>query len=228
MIPLFLGRVRGYDSLQIGETMFVTGFGMFASAPLVGFLVRKVDVRFIIVSGLIMTGTAVWWTGHLTKDSAFWELLGPQVFRGFSMMFVMIASNQMALGRLPPAAMKNAAGLYNLMRNLGGAVGLAVINTVITTRAAVHGAALREQVTWSRAPAMTTLDNMMARFGTVSPDTAGLMALKRIAGMVQQQALTLTYNDVFMLMGIAFYIAVPLTLLLAKTPPPGAAAGGGH
>jgi len=227
MIPLFLSRVRGYDSLQIGETMFVTGFGMFASAPIVGFLIRKVDVRFIIVSGLLMTGTAIWWTGHLTKDSAFWELLGPQVFRGFSMMFVMIASNQMALGRLPPMALKNAAGLYNLMRNLGGAVGLAVINTVINTRMAVHGESLREQVTWSRPAATAMLDNLTALLRSVSPEGADLMALKRIAALVDQQSLTLTYNDLFMLMGVAFFIAVPLTLLLTKTSLQ-ARAGGGH
>jgi DHA2 family multidrug resistance protein len=218
MIPLFLGRVRGYDSLQIGETMFVTGFGMFAAAPLVGFLIRRVDVRAIIVAGLLMTGTAIWWTGHLTKDSAFWELFGPQVFRGFSMMFVMIASNQMALGRLPPMMLKNAAGLYNLMRNLGGAVGLAVINTVITTRMAVHGEALREQVTWSRPGAMSTLDGLAARLSAVNPDGAPLMALQRVAGIVRQQALTLSYNDVFMLMGVAFFTALPLTFLLAKAP----------
>jgi DHA2 family multidrug resistance protein len=217
MIPLFLGRVRGYDSLQIGETMFVTGFGMFAAAPLVGFLIKKVDVRAIILTGLLLTGTAIWWTGHLTKDSAFSELLGPQVLRGFAMMFVMIASNQMALGRLPPMMMKNAAGLYNLMRNLGGAVGLAMINTMITIRMAVHGESLREQVTWARPSAMAMLENLTARLSAVSPDGAQLMALKRIAGVVNQQALTLTYNDVFMAMGLAFFVAVPMTLLLAKT-----------
>jgi DHA2 family multidrug resistance protein len=227
MIPLFLGQVRGYNSLQIGETMFVTGFGMFLSAPIVSFLVKKVDVRLIVTAGLVMTGSAIWWTGHLTKDSAFWELLGPQVFRGFSMMFVMIASNQMAMGALPPAAMKNAAGLYNLMRNLGGAVGLAVINTVITTRMAVHGESLREQVTWSRPGAMSVMDGLTTRMSEVSPDAAQLMALKRVAGLVQQQALTLTYNDVFLLMGVTFFIAVPLTLLLAKTAAV-APAGGGH
>jgi MFS transporter, DHA2 family, multidrug resistance protein len=217
MIPLFLGRVRGYDSLQIGETMFVTGFGMFAAAPLVGFLIKKIDVRGIILTGLLLTGTAIWWTGHLTKDSAFSELLGPQVLRGFAMMFVMIASNQMALGRLPPVMMKNAAGLYNLMRNLGGAVGLAMINTMITIRMAVHDESLREQVTWARPSAMAMLDNLTARLSAVSPDGAQLMALKRIAGVVDQQALTLTYNDVFMAMGLAFFVAVPMTLLLAKT-----------
>ena len=145
------------------------------------------------------------------------------MLRGFSMMFVMIASNQMALGRLPPMMMKNAAGLYNLMRNLGGAVGLAVINTVIATRMAVHGEALREQVTWARPGVMATVDSLAARLSAVSPDGAQLMALKRIAALVDQQALTLTYNDVFMAMGVAYFLAMPMTFLLAKPP-----ATGGH
>jgi DHA2 family multidrug resistance protein len=140
-------------------------------------------------------------------------------------MFVMIASNQMALGRLPPAMMKNAAGLYNLMRNLGGAVGLAMINTVITTRMAVHGESLREHVTWSRPAATQMLENLTSRMTTANPDLAQLMALKRIAAMVDQQALTLTYNDVFMAMGIAFFVAVPMAFLLAKTSIAGAAGG---
>jgi DHA2 family multidrug resistance protein len=145
------------------------------------------------------------------------------MLRGFSMMFVMIASNQMALGRLPPMMMKNAAGLYNLMRNLGGAVGLAVINTVIATRMAVHGEALREQVTWARPGVMATVDSLAARLSAVSPDGAQLMALKRIAALVDQQALTLTNNDVFMAMGVAYFLAMPMTFLLAKPP-----AAGGH
>ena len=145
------------------------------------------------------------------------------MLRGFSMMFVIIASNQMALGRLPPMMMKNAAGLYNLMRNLGGAVGLAVINTVIATRMAVHGEALREQVTWARPGVMPTVDSLAARLSAVSPDGAQLMALKRIAALVDQQALTLTYNDVFMAMGVAYFLAMPMTFLLAKPP-----AAGGH
>jgi len=227
MIPLFLGSVRGYNSLQIGETMFVTGFGMFAAAPLVGNLIKYFDMRPLITAGLVMTGAAIWWTGHLTKDSAFWELAGPQVLRGFAMMFVMVPSNQIALGTLPPVAMKNAAGLYNLMRNLGGAVGLAVINTMVMTRTAVHAASLREQVTWARPGAVDMLDGLTTRLSAVNPDGAPLMALKRVAGLVQQQALTLSYNDVLMLMAVAFFLAVPMTLLLAK-PKASGPAGGGH
>ena len=88
---------------------------------------------------------------------------------------------------------------------------------MITIRMAVHGESLREQVTWARPSAMAMLDNLAARLSAVSPDGAQLMALKRIAGLVDQQALTLTYNDVFMAMGLAFFVAMPMTLLLAKT-----------
>ena len=76
------------------------------------------------------------------------------------MMFIMLPVNQVALGRLPPAAVKNASGLYNLMRNLGGAVGLALINTMATSRVAMHTQHLQEQVTWSRSAAMRALGNM--------------------------------------------------------------------
>jgi len=123
--------------------------------------------------------------------------------------------------------LKNAAGLYNLMRNFGGAVGLAVINTVIANRMAVHGEALREQVTWARPAATAMLDSLTSRLSAVSPDMAQLMALKKIAALVDQQALTLSYNDVFMTMGIAFFVALPMTFLLTKTSA-AAAGGGGH
>ena len=226
MIPLFLGRVRGYDSLQIGETMYVTGFGMFLAAPVVGNLIKYFDMRWIIAVGLTLTGIALWWTARLTKDSAFWELFGPQVLRGFAMMFVMIPSNQVALGRLPPAALKNAAGLYNLMRNLGGAVGLAAINTVIINRMAVHTTTLREQVTWARSGTMEIFNGLTARFSAASPADAGLMALKKMSLMLRQQALTLSYDDVLTMMAMAFFLALPMTLLLTKPSLQGG--GGGH
>jgi DHA2 family multidrug resistance protein len=101
-----------------------------------------------------------------------------------------------------------------------------MINTMITIRMAVHDESLREHVTWARPPATTMLDNLTARLSAVNPDGAQLMALKRIAALVNQQALTLTYNDVFMAMGLAFFIAVPMTLLLTKGSVTGAA--GGH
>jgi DHA2 family multidrug resistance protein len=222
LLPLFLGRVRGYDSLQIGETMFVTGVAMFLSAPIAGQLMRVMDLRVMLAIGLAMFGGGLWWMAHLTVDSAFWELCWPQALRGASMMLIMLPVNQLALGRLPPAAVKNASGLYNLMRNLGGAVGLALINTLATSRLAVHTQHLAEQVTWSRSAATHALGYMTNMMTAAKSGDAHLAALKQIAMMVQQQALTLTYNDVLLLMAASFFAALPLTLLLAK-PAEGAA-----
>jgi DHA2 family multidrug resistance protein len=222
LVPLFLGRVRGYDSLQIGETMFVTGAAMFLSAPIAGQLARVLDLRVMLATGLLMFGGGLYWMANLTIDSAFWELFGPQALRGASMMLIMLPVNQIALGRLPPAALKNASGLYNLMRNLGGAVGLAAINTVATSRLAHHTLHLNEQVTWSRLAATRAIGNMTHMMTAMKSGDAHIAALKQIAMMVQQQALTLTYNDVLLLMAGCFFVALPLTLLLAK--PTGATA----
>jgi DHA2 family multidrug resistance protein len=223
LLPLFLGRVRGYDSLQIGETMFVTGAFMFVSAPIAGQLTRVIDLRVMLAVGLVMFGGGLWWMAHLTVDSAFWELFWPQALRGASMMFIMLPVNQIALGRLPAAAVKNASGLYNLMRNLGGAVGLAMINTLATSRLAQHTLHLQEQVTWSRPGATNVIYGMTQAMTATKSGAAHLATLKQIALMVQQQALTLTYNDVFLLMGGCFFVALPFTFLLAK-PQSGAAA----
>ena len=216
LVPLFLGRVRGYDSLQIGETMFVTGAFMFISAPLSGMLSRRMDMRVMLAMGLLGFGASLWWLGHFTVDSAFWAMFGPQALRGFSMMFIMLPVNQIALGRLPAAQLKNASGLYNLMRNLGGAVGLAMINTAATARLAVHTLHLDEQVTWSRPGAMNFINGLTQAMTPGKGTEASLAALKQVALMVRQQALTLTYNDVLMMMAVAFFVALPLTLFLAK------------
>ena len=226
VVPLFLGRVRGYDSLEIGQTMFVTGAFMFVSAPVAGRLIRVMDLRAMLALGLLMFGGGIWWLAHLTVDSAFWEFFFPQALRGGSMMLIMLPVNQIALGTLPPSAVKNASGLYNLMRNLGGAVGLALINTIATGRQAIHTLHLQEQVTWARPGAMNMMHEMEGAMSAAKAGSTHLAALKEIAGMVTQQALTLTYNDVLLLMSLSFFAAIPFTLLLAK--PKLAGAGGAH
>ena len=228
VIPLFLGRVRDYDSMQIGETMFVTGVAMFVASPIAGKLAPRVDLRVMLACGLAMFGAALWWMAHLTNQTAFWELLLPQMLRGFSLMFVMLPVNQLALGTLPPESLKNASGLYNLMRNLGGAIGLAMINTVATARAAFHTLHLDEQVTWARAGAANTYQMMSYAMQPAAGRQAPLMALKQMAAMVRREALTLTYNDVLLLMALAFFLAVPFTALTVRPRMAKAGGGAGH
>ncbi len=226
VIPLFLGRVRGFDSLEIGETMFVTGLTMFVAAPISGRLSRRMDMRIMLAGGLLGFGIAVAWLGHLTSQSSFWEMLAPQSLRGAALMFIMLPVNQLALGTLPPAQLKNASGLYNLMRNLGGAIGLALINTVATAREAVHTLHLNEQVTWARAGVTNYLNMMTQGFQPAMQGSAKLGALKQISLMVERESLTQTYNDVFLLMALTFLLAIPLTLLLRR--PKGAGPSDAH
>lgn len=224
LIPLFLGRVRGFNSLQIGETMFVTGLAMFLAAPVVGRLAQRLDVRLLLAGGLGLTGLAVWWTARLTAQSGFGELWLPLALRGAGTMMTMVPVNQVALGTLPPAMVKNASGLYNLMRNLGGAVGLGLINTLAQDRTAFHRRHLVEGVTWARDSVVAGLDGIAAalapRLGEVAAQQA---ALKRLHDMVMREATVLAYNDILHAMALLFLGAVPLVLLLRRPQ----AAGGG-
>jgi DHA2 family multidrug resistance protein len=224
LVPLFLGRVRGYDSMEIGQTVFVAGIAQLIAAPIAGRAVRGVDMRVMLAGGLAMFGLSCWWLAHLTSQSAFWDLLGPQALRGFSLMFLFVPVNALALSTLAPAALKNGSGLYNLMRNLGGAVGIAVIGTLATTRTATHTLHLQEQVTWARPAATRALAAMTHGMTASHEVSAGLAALRRLAMLVQREALTLAYNDVLLLMALCYFLALPLTLLLARPRP----AGGGH
>src|SRR5689334_2986461 len=128
--PLYLAQIRGYDALMIGNTMFVSGLAMFLTAPFAGRMAGKVDPRFMLMAGFAFFAVGTWWMTSVTRDWDFWELLWPQIFRGVGLMLAIVPINNVALGTLPPDRVKNASGLYNLMRNLGGAFGLAGIYTV--------------------------------------------------------------------------------------------------
>ncbi len=221
--PIFLARVRGYSSLQIGETMFVSGACMFVAAPIVGRLVNKVDPRLLIGLGFAGFAAGTWMASGITKDWDFWELLVPQMLRGFSLMTAMVPINNVALGTLPPARIKNASGLYNLTRNLGGAVGLACINTLINTRWDLHMARLHESVAWGHAQVEATLDMLTQAYASMGSD-ATLSATKQLALIVRGQALVMSLADVFLALTALFLVLVAVTPLIAR---PGRAGGGG-
>ena len=122
--PRYLAEVRGYSALMIGETMFVSGATMFITAPIVGRLMLRFDMRYIIAAGLIIFALGSYQMTWITRDYDFYELMLPQILRGIGMMFAMVPTNTISLGTLPPDRVKNASGLFNLTRNLGGAVGL--------------------------------------------------------------------------------------------------------
>lgn len=228
LYPVYLGRVRGYDALMIGETMFVTGLSMFLTAPIAGRLSAKLDPRIMMMIGFGGFAVGTWWASFITADWDFHELLVPQILRGCSLMLCMVPINNVALGSLPPQQLKNASGLYNLTRNLGGAVGLAVINTLLNTRTDLHIMRLHEMVVSGRQVAEEALANTIQRFGDYG-DAAEKMALALINQRVHKQALIMAFGDVFLGLTVIFASLVVLSVFLRKPPKAAAAgAGGGH
>jgi DHA2 family multidrug resistance protein len=219
LYPLYLGRIRGYDALMIGETMFVSGLAMFLTAPIAGRLVAKLDARIMLAFGFLCFSVGTWWMTYVTRDWAFSELIWPQIFRGVGMMFAIVPINNVALGTLPPERVKNASGLYNLMRNLGGAVGLAAINTVLNDRTDLHLARLHEALTWARQPAVETLNNFTARFQSLGGD-AQAMALKQLMMITHRQGLVMAFEDVFLCLTVLFVGLAFLTMLMKRPAAP--------
>ena len=224
LYPVYLAQVRGYDALMIGETMFVSGLVMFATAPIAGQLVERFDPRFVLIAGFVFFALGTWEMTYVTSDWDFWELLWPQIFRGVGLMFAIIPVTNTALGTLPPERVKNASGLFNLMRNLGGAIGLAAINTWFNDRMDLHLQRLHELVNWASVPATETLANLAKRF---QGSDAQAQALKELMGLVRLQAAVMSYADVFLLLTVLFLGLAALGILM-KRPQAPAGAGAGH
>jgi len=215
MYPRYLAEVRGYSALMIGETMFVSGATMFLMAPIVGRMMLKIDMRYIIAFGLVVFALGSYQMTSMTHDYDFYELLMPQILRGIGMMCAMVPTNNIALGTLSPDRVKNASGLFNLTRNLGGAVGLAIINEVLNDRTDLHISRLQERVTWGNTTATETLNMLTQRLQGMGD--ASLMALKELSQIVHRQAVVMGYSDAFFML-TAFYVGLSLLVMLLKKP----------
>ncbi len=226
LYPVYLARIQHYSAMMIGQTMFVTGIAMFLTAPIAGRLSTKVDPRIMIGGGFIGFAIGTWQASSINTDWAFWELLIPQILRGVSLMMCMVTVTNMALGTLPPMQLRGASGLFNLTRNLGGAVGLALINTTMNQRFDLHLKRLHESVNWSSDTAVQTLNNMTGAFSSMGSN-APLVALKQLSGLVRKQAMTMAIADIFFLLTIVFLMIV-LMLPIVEKPKVVGGAGGGH
>ncbi|MCA0848531.1 DHA2 family efflux MFS transporter permease subunit [Salipiger thiooxidans] len=225
LYPLYLSSIRGYDSLMTGQTVFVSGLAMFVSAPLAGILSSKMDLRVMLLMGFVGFALSSWMLTGMTADWDFNELLWPQVLRGLSLMICMVPINNLALGTLPPDKMKSASGLYNLMRNLGGAVGLALINTLLTDRGALHTARMNEALNWANPEALRQIDILATNLKAHGID-GQTGALSQLAGRVSQQATVMSFIDVFTLISVLF--AGLAVLALAMKPPRSGAGAAAH
>lgn len=218
LFPVFLSSVRGYNSLQIGNTMFVTGIFMMLTAPVCGMLAQKLDPRLLLAIGFGLFALSCVELVPITRHWSFGELFVPQAVRGVALMFAMIPVNMLALGTLPPDQVKDASGLFNLMRNLGGAVGLALINTALNNRWDLHLTRLRDAVTWSSQESLERLAMLTQGFASLGSNASDA-ALLTLARTVRREAMVMAFSDVFLILAMLFCLVLAALPFLKKPQP---------
>jgi MFS transporter, DHA2 family, multidrug resistance protein len=180
----------------------------------------------MLMCGFVIFAAGTWRMTYMTSDWDYYELLLPQVLRVVALMLCMVPINNLSLGTLPRELMKTGSGLYNLTRNLGGAFGLAIINTMLSKRADFHYARLAESVTYANAQAVDLVNSFSRSFSASGVDgqNAALAQLKR---MIMQQASVMTYMDIFAVL-TALFLALAAAAMLMRKPPPEASGVSAH
>ena len=217
LTPLFLGQVRGYNSLQIGRVMMVQGAAMFFSAPLAGRLSKFMSMRQMVAMGLSFVVIGTWLNSHLTADWGALQFALPQVFRGSGFLLCFFSMTNIALGTLPQSEIKNASGLFNVMRNIGGAVGLASVNSLINSRNWLHWQMLSESVRDDRPAVREALHSSAALAHGAFGGSGEAEGLGLIARQMQQQVAVMTYGDMFLMISAVMIVAM-LVLPFIQTP----------
>ncbi|MFC3674583.1 DHA2 family efflux MFS transporter permease subunit [Ferrovibrio xuzhouensis] len=229
LTPLFLGHVRGFSALDIGLAVFSTGVFQVMAIPVYAILARRFDLRWLMMFGLACFALSMWNFMPITHDWGWRELLLPQALRGFGQQFAVAPTVTLTLGGLAPDRLKLASGLFNLMRNLGGAIGIAVCGTILNDRTNLHFLRLAEHLT-SANPAVTGLLGRVAAAQTAllggDPLHGQAAALKQLWALTMREAQTLSYGDAFTVILVCFVIATAMVPLMRKVgaPSPAAAA----
>jgi DHA2 family multidrug resistance protein len=224
LIPVFLGRVRGFNSLQIGTTVFVVGLAQIVSTVVAAPLSQRVDGRLLFTVGLSLFAFSLWLTSQATSQWGFAELLVPQLVRGLALMLCIVPSVSLALTGFEAVELRYASGLFNLMRPLGGAIGIALVNTGLQDNGRIAMARFGETLGHSAHAFNDGVAGMAQRLSTVTPDPAQalLEAQGIIARSISQQAITIAFDDVFRVMCWMF-VAALLMVPFAKRGPAGSA-----
>lgn len=227
LTPLFLGYVRGFSAWQTGTAIFSTGAASMIGVPLYIFLAKRYDTRWLMMLGLAMFGAAMWGFSAITHDWGADQLLWPQILRGLPQVFCVAPSVNLGLGSLPPERLKYASGLFNMMRNLGGAVGIAVCGAILNSRTNLHFSMIASNLTPASGASGRLVATLQHRFSAYpgAVDDGHTAAIKQLFALAFREARTLAYADAFGAIMIAFVIATLLVPLMrdVKPPPPSAA-----
>jgi MFS transporter, DHA2 family, multidrug resistance protein len=218
LVPVFLGLVRNYDALPIGEIMIVTGAAQLAIAPIAIQLERRADARVLIAAGYTLLAIGWLGNGFMTYETDFWGLFWQQVSRGAAVMLCLLPTTALALSGFDPGRVPNASGLFNLMRNLGGAIGLAVIDTILEHRAPAHVAAIVSRLQAGDAATARLVGLPTERFTGMPIGPIDTATRDFAAPLVERAGLVAAFNDAWLWIGGLILLSLLLLPLLHAEP----------
>ncbi|GIQ75211.1 MDR family MFS transporter [Bradyrhizobium sp. RD5-C2] len=229
VLPVYLSRIQGYNSEQIGLVLAWTGLPQLILIPLVPRLMKRFDPRIVIGAGFVLFAASnfmnIYMTGNYASDQLFW----PNVVRALGQALVLTPLSAVATAGVEAENAGSASGLFNMMRNLGGAIGIAALQTVLTKREQFHSNVLSQSVSLFEQATRTRIDQLTQYFmnhGVLDRVDAAHRAYVAIGKIVQKQAFIMAFSDTFYLLGAALIVALVATLLLKR--PDHVEAGGGH
>jgi MFS transporter, DHA2 family, multidrug resistance protein len=224
-----LQTLLGYPSLQAGIAMSPRGIGSFFMMPITGLMTGRFDPRKLLASGLIVGGTTLFWLSKLNLQAGYWDIFWPQLVQGVGMSLLFVPLTTVAMAPIPRERMGNATSLFNLMRNIGGSIGIAVTGTMLARNQQAVTAVLGANVTPYDAASQAMLAQMRGAMMAAGADavTAQSRAYAAVFGLIVRQATMVAFVGIFQLMGIIFIALLPLVLIMQR-PKRGAPTSGGH
>jgi DHA2 family multidrug resistance protein len=219
ILPVYLSRIQGYNAEQIGMVLAWTGLPQLVLIPLVPRLMERFDPRVIICTGFGLFAVSNFMNIHMTPDYATDQLFCPNIVRALGQALILTPLSAVATAGIEPENAGSASGLFNMMRNLGGAVGIALLQTFLTKREQYHSNVLTQSVSLLEQATRTRIEQLTQYFinhGIPNRADASQRAVVAVGHIVQGQAFVLAFSDTFYLLGIALLAALAATLLLRK------------
>ena len=227
LLPNYLSQTQGYNSEQVGEVLAWTGFPQLAIIPFVPWLMKKIDARLLVAAGFTLFAASCFLNIHISQDYAADQLLWPNVVRAIGQSLVMTPLSALATGGMERENAGSASALFNMMRNLGGSIGIAALQTFLTKREQFHSTVVTAHVSAFSDATQQRIAQLQQRFlstGVSDPATAWHQAVVAIGKVVKTQATFLAFGDAFYLMGVAIVLALVAAVLMKKSSGSGAGA----
>ncbi|MBD2439335.1 DHA2 family efflux MFS transporter permease subunit [Nostoc sp. FACHB-110] len=226
ILPLYLAQIQQYNALQIGEVLIWAGIPQLFIIPFIPKLMQRIDVRFMVALGVTLFAISAFMNAGLTNQTGLDQLRWSQLVRAMGQPLIMVPLTSIATAGVNPKDAGSASGLFNMMRNMGGSMGIAVLATLLTNREQFHSNRLGDAVSLYNPETQQRIDQMTQYFVSRGADltTAQNQAISSISNVVRREAFVMAFNDCFYFIGLALLLSGIAIIFIKKVKTTGATA----